>query len=299
MHLFYENGDSFFSEYQGQPKEDNTSDFALTANTILDKIDLRRKEGVIPEWSQLITASTDLNPSYALSTVVKCHDTNTRSGVVAYGMFKESPLPISMTEPERTRNQRLHEALVIIGKRLAASSYKPDIWAIDASGEYFDVVLNFCKVSQQLTGLRTVACVGRAGHKYNPFVKSRIGNPREEAVLCSDPLKGKWIAWNSCYWKELSQKAWNGSIGAQGSCSLPEGKHRDFAEQCAAEAFLGKADIAGKMTWRFKTDMKRLHDLGDCNSMCDMLASWEGFGTFEKPKTNNRRPRSQSGVIAI
>lgn len=299
MHLFYENGISFYSEYQGQPKEENNSEFALTASVILSRIDKEWVQGTVPEWSQLITATTDLNPSYALSTVVKCHNTQQRSGIVAWGMFKEKPLPINLTEPERTRNQKLHEALVIIGKRLYDSPYRPNVWGIDASGEYFDMVLNFCKVSQQLTGLKTVAITGRGHSKYNPFVKSRVGNPREMAVMCHDKEKGNWIAFDADYWKELSQKSWNGSLGAAGSCSLPVGNHKELAEQIAAEAFLGKADVGGMMKWTFKNAQLQKHDLGDCCYCDDMLASWEGFGTFEKVKQTNRRPRSSSGVIAI
>ena len=88
----------------------------------------------------------------------------------------------------------------------------------------------------------------------------------------------KWVAWNADYWREAAQKAWTGSVGAPGSCSLPAGNHRDFAEQVCREQLAGKGEVGGAMVWTWNTLPGR-HDFGDCMAMLFMGAAWQGIGT--------------------
>ena len=113
-------------------------------------------------------------------------------------------------------------------------------------------------------------------------------------------LKGrKWIAWHADYWREQAQKAWTGSVGAPGSCSLPVGNHREFADQICREQLAGKAEVGGMMMWNWHTQPGR-HDYGDCMAMAYMGAAWAGIGTqgnVQMPQqTNRRRPR---GITVI
>jgi hypothetical protein len=92
-------------------------------------------------------------------------------------------------------------------------------------------------------------------------------------------LKGrKWISWHADYWKEQAQKAWTGSVGAPGSCSLPAGHHHEFAEQICREQLAGKDMVGPQMVWNWHTQPGR-HDYGDVMAMGYMAAAWQGIGT--------------------
>jgi hypothetical protein len=84
--------------------------------------------------------------------------------------------------------------------------------------------------------------------------------------------------WNEDYWLEQSQLGWTGAIGSPGSCDLPFGRHREFAEQICEEQLLGKVLLNGRMIYDWKRSPKP-HDYSDCMAMLYCLAAVNGIGT--------------------
>jgi hypothetical protein len=224
---------------------------------------------------RLRVAATDVNPSYGLSWVLPGFSQDQTSAVIGYGIHPMT-IPAGATDAERAN--AIYEALVIHGRALAALPCRPEMWIIDAGGAQFDVVLRFVAQSGRLGCVQAMAATGRGAKNYKPWGKSIIGKPREQCHMASDTNGRKWIAWNSDYWKEVAQKAWTGSVGAPGSCSLPAGQHREFAEQICREQLAAKAEMAGAMRWEWHLQPGP-HDYGDCMAMAYMGAAWGGIGT--------------------
>jgi len=164
---------------------------------------------------------------------------------------------------------------------------------VDAGGSAFDVVLRFCAESIRACGLQATPATGRGARNYKPWGKSIIGKPREQCHMASDVRGRKWVAWHADYWREQAQKAWTGSAGAPGSCSLPAGHHTEFGEQICREQLAGKGEIGGAMQWVWHTQPGR-HDYGDCMAMVFMGAAWGGIGTGGG---ETRRPRKVAVII--
>lgn len=297
MHDFYVMGEhSFAAERQNDPIKQGVTLYTLTPDVIEGKT-TDRKAGVTPEWSRLRVAATDINPSYGLSWSVLAFGADQTSAVLAYGVHR---MNASGDMPKAQLEKALFEELAAHGRQLAALPCKPEIWVINAGGTAFDVVLRFCAESVRICGLQATGSTGRGARNYRPWGKALIGKPREQCHLAADPNGRKWIAWNADYWREQAQKAWTGTLGAPGSCSLPEGHHRTFAEQICREQLQGKAEIAGMMVWVWNT-APGAHDFGDCMSMAYMAAAWSGIGTSGltiQPRKVARRPRS-GGVVHL
>ena len=280
---------AFASEQQQEPLEEGAGDepFKLTADTIVTRVDLNREAFAVPDWIVGKIASTDLNPSYALTSAILGFGRDQTAAVIWYGRYTAAPLPISGNLPEAERHRRVFDALVISGKQLAAIPSKPEVWHIDASGEYFPTVLRFCEHSVTLCGLQAIGSTGVGAKNYRPFGKNLLGQPREFCHMRSDIHDGrrrKWFAWQADYWREVAQRAWLGSVGAPGSVSLFRGQHREFAEQIAREQLKGKAEIGGQMFWNWHTQPGP-HDYGDVMAQAFAAAAWGGIGTgIQMPK---------------
>jgi hypothetical protein len=248
--------------------------YNLNADIICSRVsDLQ--PGQVPAWSRLRVAATDINWSYGLSWGILAFGQDQTGAVLGYGVHEMSVQP-GATEAETAR--AIYEALVVHGRYLASLACRPEVWMIDASGTPFDTVLRFCSESIRLCGIQATPATGRGWKHYRPYGKSVVGKPREQCHLTID-LKGrKWISWHSDYWKEQAQKAWTGSVGAPGACSLPAGNHREFADQICREQLAGKSMVGPQMVWNFHTQPGP-HDYGDVMGMAYMGAAWAGIGT--------------------
>jgi len=275
MRDYYNMGPDVFSRaQQNAPIKRGVTLYNLNADIICSRVsDLQ--PGQVPAWSRLRVAATDINPSYGLTWGILAFGQDQTGAVLGYGVHEMSVQP-GATEAEAAR--ATYEALIVHGRNLAALSCRPETWIIDAGGTAFDVVIRFCAESIRLCGLQAIPATGRGARNYRPFGKSLLGKPREQCHMAVD-LKGrKWIAWHADYWREQAQKAWTGSVGAPGSCSLPVGNHREFADQICREQLAGKAEVGGMMMWNWHTQPGR-HDYGDCMAMAYMGAAWAGIGT--------------------
>jgi hypothetical protein len=273
----------FFAEYQNDPIDPLAeAPYTLTPDAVIATTDRERKPFDLPDWARLVVASTDLNPTYALTTVLVAYGLDHSAAVLWYGLYTEPPLPIRSDASGAEKDRALYDALTGLGRRLAALPVRPSVWAIDAGGEPFDAVLRFSAASGQTCGLRAVGATGRGAKNYRQNAKNIRRRGQECHLAIDDKARPprEWLAWHSDFWREQAQRAFLGHRGAPGSCSLCAGSHREFAAQICAETLTHKgADLDGSVRWLWKTDFTRRHDYLDALSQAYAVAAIEGIGT--------------------
>ena len=136
---------------------------------------------VIPEGTVLVACATDLNVSYAASTVI----TAFKRDMTAHVMYHEiTRCSISQGLNETEYNQRVYNLLGKIAKQIQSLNVKIDGWAIDSGGKNWDAVCSFTKLAMQQYSIPACAFAGRASNIFNPFVKSRLRDAIGRTVLC-------------------------------------------------------------------------------------------------------------------
>ena len=269
---------AFDSEYQMTPARE-TFAFELSERLILSRV----RRGVplhhIPPEAVLTVAATDINPAYALSTVVVSFDLRLTALVAAY---QASPVKIPDDLPESEFERRVYEELAAHGRLVASLGIKLGCWGVDAGGRQFNAVTRFAPNSAALCGIAATPMLGRAGRNWNPWVRSRIRAALNDTVLCRDSQGREWLAWDADAYKERAQLAWTPEPGAPGGLSLCDGgaDHVRFAIQIANEKLVEKKRIRRPdgmdgSEYRWKT--RDPHDFGDCLAMCYALAGAEGM----------------------
>ncbi len=266
--------EAFAAEKQQAPLRQGVTIYNLTPAVICSR-STDRAPGVVPDWVRLRVAATDINPSYGLTWVLAGFGQDQTSAVIAYGIHPMT-IPTGATDAETAK--LIYEALVVHGRFLAGLPCRPESWIIDAGGTQFDVALRFATESGRMGCVQALPATGRGARNYKPWGKGMVGKPREQCHMASDTRGRKWLAWNADYWKEAAQRAWTGSAGAPGSCSLPTGQHREFAEQICREQLAAKAEMAGAMRWEWHRQPGP-NDYLDALAMVYMGAAWGGIGT--------------------
>lgn len=136
----------------------------------------------VPNGFTHVFASSDLNLSESIHTVI-CAFRPDQTSQVIFHMVKPCNIDFKLNETEF--NKRVYNLLAEHGRELKALGVKLDGWGIDANGNPFNAVLSFCQNSMALCRIPSVGCVGKANHLFNPFVRSRISDARNNTVLCS------------------------------------------------------------------------------------------------------------------
>ena len=279
MNILFRDGlDTFMSEYQMQPPRDAFA-FELTAKLILKRIRRGVPAKTIPADTVLTVAATDINPGYAITTTITTFNIQLTALVTAYHV---TPVKIPDRLNDTEFDARLTAALKSHGREIVAQGIKIDKWGIDAGGRQFATVTKFAAMAEAEIGIPAIAMLGRAGQNWNPNVRSRIRNEKNATILCRDPQRRKWLAWNADEYKEKMHKAWATETGGAGGLSLFDGgaNHYKFAVQVANEKLKAKTKIKGKDgrdCYAYKWQTKNPHDYGDCEAMCYALAGSEGL----------------------
>lgn len=291
MKTYYKMGhEAFFAEKQQDPQRQSYSVYILTPKLIESRA-TDRDVFAIPEWTQAIIATTDINPSYALTSVVLAFGRTTESAVLWYGLFKSAPLPVRKEETEMSKKKKIYDALSLHGKQLAGLSCRPGLWVIDGGGSPEGTVIQFAANAPKACGLQAVCSFGRGWRNYRPT--SRAGHKiivGEQLHRVIETRERQWIIYNADYWREIAQRAWTGEPGSPGSCSLPKGKHSDFATQICREQLQGKDEVGGRVVWVWNA-APGPHDYGDCMQMGYMAAAIMGLGSNEQPTKVQQRRR--------
>lgn len=275
---YYDLGEyAFMAERQNAPVKEGTSQYILTPEDVISRTDPDRRPNELPDWVTTVVALTDINRSYALTTVVLGFGANQTSVVLDYWQR-----PLNARDGEHTPAEVVaivHTGLGSLGKEIAQRCPMPRLWVIDGMGTPAETVNRFAGVSQRVCGIPAIAAYGRGARNYRPTTASK-GRGRIDYEEAHVVLEGsrRWIIWNADYWREQAQRAWTGTPGAPGTCELPAGRHYDFAAEVCREQLKGKDEVGGKMLWLW-TKQPGPNDYGDCMAMGYMAAGVAGIGT--------------------
>lgn len=249
---------------------------------ILSKMtDSRQLE--VPDGYVFIAASTDLNLSYALTTVIVGFKPDMSAHVITYFFTKCN---IDSKLPTAEYNEAVYDKLAMLGKEIKALNLKIDGWGIDASGVPFDAVTLFAKNSMKLVGIPACAMMGRASHIFNPYVRTRLRDAINKTVLCGDAQEHvkagagkKYVFWDSDFYRETTQKAFLAKVGMAGSCTLFKDKpeaHSEYAIQVCNERLLliqHKKDGKDYYSWKSREP----HDALDATAQAFAVAASQGI----------------------
>jgi hypothetical protein len=137
----------------------------------------------IPDGYIFVSAASDLNVSYAITTTITAFKPDMTACVI-YHKISKCRIDSKLNNTEY--NQKIYNKLTEIGKEIKSLNIKIDGWAIDAGGRNWDAVCQFAKNSMNLCGVPACAFAGRASHVFNPYVRSRLRDSIGSTVLCGD-----------------------------------------------------------------------------------------------------------------
>ena len=281
IRMYFKMGEvAFMAERQQAPMNplEEAGPYTLTPALVMSR-KTKRKRFEQPDWVTNVVASTDINPSYALSSVIIGMDEDQTAAVPWYGLHKMS-IPGDTPAPQFAK--MLFRELTTHGRALAALPCPPSFWAIDAGGAQFDVVIKFVEQSAALTGIPAMGFTGRGAKNYRQYGKTMVRSQRREQCHgCLDRKQGRvirWVAWNADHWKEVEQRAWLGAIGSPGSVSLFDGPHSEFAHQVCGDKLLGKGEVGGMMLWNWAR-IPGKNDFGDAMAQGYAASAYMGIGT--------------------
>ena len=275
--------DAFMAERQQDPVDHIALAelYTITPEIVMKRLAKpKRKAFDLPDWVSSIVASTDINPTYALSTVLLGFGQDQTCAVLWYGLHSCS-IPYDLPAPELAK--RLFAELYKHGRELAAMPLRGFEWALDAGGANFDPVIRFAGESARLCGIPAKAYTGRSYDYYREYGKTYLQNQprREECHIRTDIKNGRhirWVNWQADYWKEIAQRAFLGAVGAPGAVTLYEGSHNDFARQMCASKLIAKGDFGGKLAWKWNETPGR-RDFFDAMGQGYAAAAFGGIGT--------------------
>ena len=274
--------DAFQAEAQQKPVDPiaETTPYTLTPQMIQDRADRKRMALSVPDWVTRIFASSDINPSYAFSTVILGFGEDQRSAVLLYSLYKLDLDVKNITPAEYARS--LYPELVSHGKSLAGAPFRIEAWAVDAGGAQFDAIAPYSDRISDAVGMPVMGFTGRDSKRYRPWGQSAVRSQvREQCHGCMS-IKGgtriRWVAWNTDHWGEVAQRAWTGAEGGPGTVSLYAGTHTEFAQQICTQKLTGKGEIGGAMHWNW-VKLPGKNDFHDAMAQCYALAAYEGIGT--------------------
>lgn len=282
--------EAFMAERQQTPIDpiEEAGPYTITPTVILART-TKRKQYEIPAWATRIFASSDINPSYALSTVVIGYGEDQTAAILWYGVHKLS-IPVR-DMPAAQYARALYPELVAHGQALAGMPCKPEAWAMDAGGAQFDAIAPYATQISDAIGFPAMAFTGRSWKAYRDtaatVIKSLIRENVHAAMAHKAGMRLRWHPWNTDYWGEKAQRAWLGPPGAPGSISLPAGTHAEIARQICNQRLLGAGEIGGRMTWNFHK-LPGKNDFHDAIAQCYALAAYSGIGTGGQSKPKRR-----------
>jgi len=285
MHLFFENGENFFAEFQGEPVVHGVDVYSLSPDVVAKRVS-DRKPYEKPEWAELVIAGTDINPSYALSSVVTAFRADRTAAVMWYGKYTDPPLPTKKEMSETQKEQIIYGALWRHGEQLLQHPNRAHRWVIDGGGAQSGVVKKFLtEWNKAHPEMPVTIAYGRSGKTAR--VSARNETVRKRAsdgswILCRDrdPQYGwtEWLLWNADAWREIMQRAWTCETGAPGGATLPVGHNREYCEHICREKLKGKIELNGRMIYDFEKS-PGMNDFADATNMCYVMADVCGLGS--------------------
>lgn len=288
MRDWYKMGPSVFARgQQNRPIKEGTDTIRVTAAQVAERIDKGRTSLDVPEWTDKIIASTDINPSYALTTTVVAFGVDQRAAVLWYGTHK------LMVEYEIALAQKKSAIMLELqnhGHHLKSLGLEIDMWMIDGGGggNPEKTVQTFSENSRNTVGIVSMPSFGVTGKELR--IRTKDKEFERSLIRTGKHRWDRWCRFDQDHWGEVQLHSWMGAMGAPGTCDLPAGNHYGFAEQVCREWIISK-EMKGE-DWKYKWHTESgKHDYPDCIKMAFVGAALNGIGTGGQVIRRSRRKK--------
>lgn len=277
------------SEYQMCPVQLQTS-LPITPSVVASRKSQLHELEIPSQDVVWVCASSDLNLSKYITTTIVVFLRN-HTSVVIYHKFRKCKVPINI--PEDDYYQRVYNLLGQHGKELKQLGIRIDAWVIDANGQPYKAVLDFCKRSMVICGIPAAGFIGKASHMYRSYMRSRLKEDVNRTLLCGDEDERKnsgtgrkYTYFDSDYYHEKAQKGFLQEFGNIGSISFYDGNdHANWANQICSERLIYKksrGDGTTEYVWKQIGDD---HDALDSIGQALAAFASQGFATSTTGRT--------------
>lgn len=269
----------FASEYQMCPLKLKVA-LPITPDIVASRISDLRELEVPSENVRLVVASSDLNISKYITTVIlACMRDG--SYVVIYREFYKTSIQANV--PPEEYDRQLYNTLSDLGNHLKSLGIKINCWSIDGNGLGWNAVTKFAKHSKSICNIPACSFVGKASHLYRDHISSRLKESVNRTILCGDKDEQKkfgsgirYTFWDTDWYREKVQKGFLQAVGNLGSISWYKGgDHTTYALQVCGEKLIDKKDQADGTTKYMWKDVGKDWDVLD--ALAQALAC---YGTF-------------------
>lgn len=292
---FFVMGESaFMAERQNEPIKRGIDVYSLTPDTVLSRT-VDRNPFEVPAWAEFICAASDINPSYAISSVLYAFGRDRTAACLWYGKYDGPPLPTTDDMSKTQQEQCVYGALWRHGEQMLNHKTHGKQWVIDGGGAQSNAVKRFAvEWNRAHPQMQVVVAYGRSGKSARVSARNETIRKRGQDgswLLCreKDSVYGwvEWVLWNADYWRETMQRAFTADTGAPGGATLPRGHNREYAEHLCREKLMWKGEVNGRMCFDFQKAPGR-NDFADATNMAFMLSDINGIGETgevkQKPK---------------
>lgn len=297
MNLKIEDPDSFFAEYQNEPRRAEEGETIAVQSDLIQRKLHGFARGAVPLTAQWLTGMIDVQ-DHALYWMVAAWASDFTGWIVDYGCWPEQKTAYYVYSKLQNKLGRQYpnhgrEGAILAGLnelsaklierqwlRLDATVMRLDRLLVD-SGHEMDLVFNFCRASRYGSVLMPSRGVGiTAAHKpmtdYDTKNGDRVGH--NWVIPRADKRHLRTLRYDTNYWKSFLHKHFAVALGDPGSLSLfgrEPGLHRMVAEQLTAEEPV-KTFGQGREVWQWKLLVGRDNHLLDTAVGCAAAASMLG-----------------------
>ena len=289
MILYFTRGAAAFdAEYQMNPHRDEAV-VRITPEMVIAHVSPTLPAATVPPNTVMVCAATDINPSYALSSVAVAFDGNRTATVIDWWL---TPCHIPGNANDTEFEQAVYSRLVDVARELTERGLDPKSadfhWGIDASGNQFRPVTDFAFKCRDAIGFPALALLGRTDREFNPRVTTRkfpkVPGLNHTVLAWDKATRKEHIFFDKDVYEETAQKSFLSAIGAPGGVSIfgkrggAQADHDELAMQICGEVLRAKT-IAANDKHSFTWDENYRHDLGDAFYMCFAMAGFFGLST--------------------
>ena len=283
MHLLFELGEAFYSEYQGEPLDHANSQYKITVEMVLDHMS-ELPPYSLPDNSDVFVGHTDINRS-GLHWCLMGFTQNMTGHIPIYGKT-----PSRGDLWQENANQQIKERGIFNGLKslcdqiekmpfvMNGKHAKLSLLLIDRGFEH-TIVDQFCE--QAKYSFRVLPNFGQAADKFRPSKAKAIGRIMDN-VYYGKFMTGRAVAHNADYMRETAQRSFLTDCGNAGGTTIfkvPSAKaHTKFAEHLTGERLIEKYD--DKTGLHYKWEKRTSHvnvDWLDAFTGCWAAACYSGL----------------------
>lgn len=296
MHLLFENGDNFYSEYQNDPIEEKTEQYEITKEIVCNHASDIYKVNELPPSTQVLTVGADIN-RIGIHWVAAGYDNNMTCHTPIYGKYPRSGELWGPKATDLEIQQSIFSGLKKLCAELEGKVFMCDGKEIKITSMLIDrsykpeAVHRFVNAARY--GFSVYPCAGRSNGKYKPGSKT-IGKPYENCHMSKWDL-GRVVVLNADILKEAVQRSFLADVGNAGGITLFKAKtktfHKHFADHITGEKLSQKYET--EQGWRYEWTAAYVGahwDLLDCLVYTRAATCKEGLSSSgrvartEKPK---------------